>query len=55
MPYKKGQKWVAQVRINEKRKEKDLSEQEGSHSMGKQGPIKSRGDMAREDKHGILV
>jgi hypothetical protein len=33
----------------------DLSEQEGSHSMGKQGPIKSRRDMAREDKHGILV
>jgi hypothetical protein len=33
----------------------DIPEQEGSGNMGKQGAIKSRRDMAREDKHGILV
>ena len=32
-----------------------LPKQEGSHNMGKQCPRKSRRDMAREDKHGILV
>lgn len=34
---------------------KDLSEQERGNSLGKQKPVKSRGDMAREDKHGVLV
>ena len=33
----------------------DLSEQEGSNRMGKRSQIKSRDDMAREDKHDILV
>lgn len=34
---------------------KDLPEQEGSIILGKRKPIKSRGDMAGEDKHGVLV
>jgi hypothetical protein len=40
-----------------KRKEegKNLPEQEGCKILGKRKPDKSRGDMAREDKHGVLV
>jgi hypothetical protein len=34
---------------------KDLPEQEGGSSLGKRKPVKSRGDMAGEDKHGVLV
>ncbi|MFO7667920.1 MAG: hypothetical protein R6V76_15010, partial [Desulfobacterales bacterium] len=34
---------------------KDLPEQEGGNNLGKRKPVKSRGDMAGEDKHGILV
>jgi len=34
---------------------KALPEQEGGSSMGKRKSVKSRGDMAREDKHGVLV
>jgi len=34
---------------------KDLSEQEGGHSLGKRKSVKSRRDMAGEDKHGVLV
>jgi hypothetical protein len=34
---------------------KDLPEQEGGNSLGKRRSVKSRGDMAREDIHGILV
>jgi len=34
---------------------KDLPEQARCNSVGKREPVKSRGDMAREDKHGILV
>lgn len=41
---------------NEREEEgKDIPEQEGSNSVGKRKPVKSRGDMAGEDKHGILV
>jgi hypothetical protein len=36
-------------------KGKDLPEQERGNSMGKRDSVKSRGDMAGEDKHGILV
>jgi hypothetical protein len=34
---------------------KNLPEQEGCSSMGKRESVKSRGDMAGEDKHGVLV
>jgi hypothetical protein len=34
---------------------KDLPEQEGGGRMGKRKPVKSRGDMAGEDKHGVLI
>ena len=34
---------------------KDLPEQERGNSLGKRKPVKSRGDMAREDKHRVLV
>ena len=34
---------------------KNLPEQEGSSSLGKRKSVKSRGDMAGEDKHGVLV
>ncbi len=34
---------------------KDLPEQEGCNSVGKRDPVKSRKDMAGEDKHGVLV
>lgn len=34
---------------------KNLPKQEGSSSVGKRESFKSRGDLAREDKHGVLV
>ena len=34
---------------------KDLPEHEEGSCMGKRKPVKSREDMAREDKHGVLV
>ena len=34
---------------------KSLPEQEGGSSLGKRKPVKSRGDMAGEDRHGVLV
>ena len=34
---------------------KDLPEQEGGNSLGKRKSVKSRRDMAREDKHSVLV
>jgi hypothetical protein len=34
---------------------KNLPEQEGCSRMGKREPVKSRRDMAGEDKHGVLV
>ena len=34
---------------------KNLPEQERGNSLGKREPVKSRGDMAGEDKHGVLV
>lgn len=33
----------------------NLPEQEGCNKLGKPEPVKSRGDMGREDKHGVLV
>ena len=34
---------------------KDLPEQEGGGRMGKRKPVKSRRDLAGEDRHGVLV
>lgn len=34
---------------------KDLPEQERGNSLGKRKPVKSRGDLAGEDKHGVLI
>ena len=34
---------------------KSLPEQEGGNSLGKRKSVKSRGDMAGEDKHGVLI
>jgi hypothetical protein len=34
---------------------KGLPQQEGSHSLGKPGKAKTRADLAREDRHGIIV
>jgi hypothetical protein len=42
-------------KIERKKERENLSQQEGSHSMGKRKPVKSRRDMAGEDKHGIIV
>jgi len=38
-----------------KEERKDLPEQERSSGMGKREPVKSRADMAGEDKHGVIV
>ncbi|MEI6608784.1 MAG: hypothetical protein WCO53_03460 [Deltaproteobacteria bacterium] len=34
---------------------KSVPKQEGCDNMGKRESVKSRGDMAREDKHGVIV
>ena len=54
MPYKKGQKWIAQVRKEGKRLEKVFPTQKEAIGLGSQDAAKSPKRMEREDRHGLL-